>query len=56
MEEVGVSTTEHSQSKSVKPRRVCKLRSGVNWCGVFKQKGIEQWLLVYGLCLILTVP
>jgi hypothetical protein len=34
---------EINEPKSVKPKmRGCKLRSGVNWQGALKQKGIKQ--------------
>jgi len=43
MEQVGLSITEHSQPKYVKPKmRGQTLRSGVYWQAVLKQKGIKQ--------------
>lgn len=42
-----------SQPKGIKPKmRGLKLRTGENWQGALKQKGIKQDLLVYPFCCI----
>jgi len=43
MECVGVSRTQHSQSKSVKPKmRWHRLRNGAYWQGALKQNHMKQ--------------
>jgi len=47
---------DRSQSKGLKPTMIGrKLRSGVNWRGTSKQKGVKQGRGVYRSCLMCCV-
>lgn len=42
MEQFGNSIIEHSQPRALNQLRGCKIRTGIYWNRVLKQKGIKQ--------------